>query len=416
MIDVTAGNHGPTAAAGRRTLVLISTAHFVSHYHMLVLPMLFPFLKDALQVDYLDLGFALSLFGAVTGLTQAPVGYLVDRVGARRILVLGLSLGGAALIMLALTMSYGWFLACAALLGLANSVYHPSDYALLAANTSETRIGRAFSIHTFAGYLGAAVAPAIVATLLTTLGGIGALLISGALGIAVGLLLIAMRLPDAGTTRPASADTNGPAKTRLLTPMVLVLIVFFILLGVSTTAMSNFGVVALMNGYDQPLTLANMTLTCFLAAAAAGVLAGGVLADRARHHEQIAAACFAAGAIIIAAVAVSRPDTTILIAALTLAGFLSGIIAPSRDIMVRNAAPPGANGRVFGIVWTGFNIGNVVSPVLFGWIMDQAVPHWVFGAAAVFMLLAAALTLYGSGGTLGGTLGAPLGARRGARL
>jgi MFS family permease len=408
MIDVTAGEHPPAAAGSLRILASISTAHFISHYHMLVLPMLFPFLKDALQVDYLDLGLALTVFGAVTGLTQAPVGYLVDRLGACKILVLGLCLGGAALIMLALTMSYGWFLACAALLGLANSVYHPADYALLAAHTPEARIGRAFSVHTFAGYLGAAVAPAVVAMLLTGIGGGGALVISGMLGIAVGALLIAMRIPEAGPTRTARDAGAGAGPARLLTPMVLVLIVFFILLGVSTTAMSNFGVVALMNGYDQPLTLANMTLTSFLGAAAVGVLAGGWLADRTARHEQVASACYAAGALIVGVIALSRPDTALLIVTLTLAGFLTGILAPSRDIMVRDAAPPGANGRVFGIVWTGFNIGCVVSPPLFGWLMDQTAPRWVLGAAAIFMLLTAALTLYGSG--------APLGARRDVRL
>ncbi len=416
MIDVTAGDHAPAAAGGLRTLVPISTAHFVSHYHMLVLPMLFPFLKDALQVDYLDLGLAITVFGAVTGLTQAPVGYLVDRVGARKILVLGLGLGGAALIVLALTMSYGWFLACAALLGLANSVYHPADYALLATHTSEARMGRAFSVHTFAGYLGAAVAPAIVAILLTTVGGGGALMISGVLGIAVGVLLIAMRVPDASAAHHGSTAGAATAKARMLTPMVLVLIVFFIMLGVSNTAMSNFGVVALINGYDQPLTLANIALTCFLGAAAAGVLAGGFLADRTHRHEQLAATCFAISALILAAVAVSRPGIAILIAALTLAGFFSGVIAPSRDIMVRNAAPPGANGRVFGIVWTGFNIGCVFSPPLFGWIMDAAMPRWVLGAAALSMLLAAALTLYGGSSALRTPLGTPLGARRDARL
>jgi MFS family permease len=172
-----------------------------------------------------------------------------------------------------------------------------------------------------------------------------------------------------------------------------VLTVFFLLLGLSVSGISNFGVVALMAGYAAPLTLANTALTGFLGAAALGVLAGGLLADRTRRHEQVAAAAFGITAIVVAFIATTTPAPATLVAALTLAGFLSGVIAPSRDMMVRNAAPPGASGRVFGIVSTGFNIGGIISPLLFGWIMDQAMPRWVFGASAVFMLLTVALTL-----------------------
>src|SRR3954466_11041863 len=133
-----------------RTLVLISVAHWVSHFHMLVLPMLFPFLKAQLGVGYVELGFALTVFAVVSALTQAPTGYLVDHAGARRILMIGLTVGGLALILLGLQLSYLGLIASAVLLGLANSVYHPANYAILSAHMDEARMGRAFSIHTFA--------------------------------------------------------------------------------------------------------------------------------------------------------------------------------------------------------------------------------------------------------------------------
>src|SRR5215468_1946215 len=82
------------ADSSLRTLGLISVAHWVSHFHMLVLPMLFPFLKQQLGVGYVELGFALTVFAVISGLTQAPIGYLVDHVGARKILLLGLTFGG----------------------------------------------------------------------------------------------------------------------------------------------------------------------------------------------------------------------------------------------------------------------------------------------------------------------------------
>src|SRR5580704_2210534 len=197
MVDVLAAPQQAKTDASLRTLAAISTAHWVSHFHLMVLPMLFPFLKDQLGVGYIELGVALTVFAVISGLTQAPMGYLADHIGARKILLMGLTLGGFALMMLGLHLSYSWLIASAVLLGLANSVYHPANYAILSAYMNEARMGRAFSIHTCAGFLGGAVAPAIVAALVATTGGRGALIVSGAVGPIVALLLVALGTPDA---------------------------------------------------------------------------------------------------------------------------------------------------------------------------------------------------------------------------
>src|SRR5204863_5047786 len=138
---------------------------------------------------------------------------------------------------------------------------------------------------------------------------------------------------------------------------------------------------------------ANIALTAYLGASAVGVLAGGFLADRTQRHGQVSAACFAVNAAIVLVIATVTLPAVLLTAAMTAAGFLGGVIAPSRDMLVRDAAPPGAAGRAFGIVSTGFNLGGIVSPLLFGWIMDQNWPHWVFGASVVFMILTVLLAL-----------------------
>ncbi len=375
-----------------RTLGLISVAHWVSHFHIFALPMLFPFLKQQLNVGYVELGFALTVFAVASGLTQAPIGYLADHLGARKILLMGLCLGGGALIALGLHLSYSWLIACAALLGLANSVYHPANYAILSAHMNEARMGRAFSVHTFAGFLGGAVAPAVMAALTATTGGPGALIVAGAIGPLVALLLLGAGIPDA---RAADKKTSGDGapKQNVITPALIVLTVFFLLLSLSNAGISNFGVVALMSGYGATFSAANLALTAYLGASAAGVLAGGFLADLTQRHGQMAAACFAVNAAILLLVAAVSLPQLLLAAAMGLAGFLSGVIAPSRDMMVRNAAPAGAAGRAFGIVSTGFNIGGIISPLLFGWIMDQNLPHWVFGISVGFMVLTVVLAL-----------------------
>ncbi len=392
MVDVLAAPQQAKADGSLRTLAAISTAHWVSHFHMFVLPMLFPFLKQQLGVGYIELGLALTVFAVVSGLTQAPIGYLADHIGARKILLMGLTLGGFALIMLGLHLSYPWLIASAVLLGLANSVYHPADYAILSAHMDEARMGRAFSVHTFAGFLGGAVAPATVAALAATIGVHGALIVTGAVGPLVALLLVMVGIPDASAADRGSDGTRAP-RQNIITPALIVLTMFFMLLSLSSAGIGNFGVVALMSGYGVSFSTANIALTAFLGASAVGVLAGGFLADHTQRHGQVAAACFALNAAIVLLIAAVALPSLLLTAAMAGAGFLGGVIAPSRDMLVRNAAPAGAAGRAFGIVSTGFNIGGIISPLLFGWIMDQNLPHWVFGASVVFMVLTVLLAL-----------------------
>lgn len=393
MVDVLAAPQQVKTDSAARTLAAISAAHWVSHFHLFVLPMLFPFLKAQLGVGYVELGFALTVSGVVSGLTQAPTGYLADYIGARKVLLMGLTLGGVALIVLGLHLSYSSLIVSAALLGLANSVYHPADYAILSAHMDEARMGRAFSIHTFAGFLGGAVAPAIMAALVATVGGLGALMVAGAVGPLVALLLIAVGIPDASAADRKIDGVHAP-KQSIVTPTIIVLTVFFMLLGLSNAGISNFGVVALISGYGASFSAANIALTAFLLSSAVGVLAGGVLADRTQRHGQVAAACFGINAIIMLVIATVNLPSLLLTVTMASAGFLGGVIAPSRDMLVRNAAPPGAAGRAFGIVSTGFNMSGIFGPLLYGWIMDQGLPHWVFGASVVFMILTVVLALF----------------------
>jgi MFS family permease len=383
----------PAAGSELPTLVVVSGAHLISHLHIMVLPVLLPLLKDRLQVGFFELGLALTTFNVVSGLTQAPMGFLVDRIGPRTVLVAGLLLGGLAFLSLGFAGSYGWLIAAALAAGLANCVYHPADYAILTDAVAEDRIGRAFSVHTFAGFVGGAIAPPLLLGA-AALGGLGAsLALAGLAAWAVAVLLL--MVPDRQgpqRARPARTAAGGEAGVaRVVTPTVLGLTLFFTLLALSHSAMYSFSIVALLDGHGVSLAVATAALTAYLAGAAGGVLAGGVLADRTRRHGDVAAAGFALSAVIALAIAVLTLPALLLVAAMGLAGFLFGIIQPSRDMLVRRAAPPGSAGRVFGIVSTGFNIGGIAGPLLFGWLMDSGAPRWIFGAAVVFMVATALL-------------------------
>ena len=390
--------HGKAPVFGQqtRTLMGVSLAHWLSHVHILTLPPLFPIFKEQFGVSYVELALAVTFFAIVSGLTQAPMGYAVDRFGARRILIAGLCLGGLAFILLGLSPTYTNMLICALVAGLANCVYHPADYAILSSSIGERRIGRAFSIHTCSGMAGGAMAPAIGLGLALYFNVSVALIFMGALGPLVALLIVLLRVPESETARDRVARSGGRVGERgsVLTPAILALTLFFVLLSLSNGGVTTFGIAALQSGYSFSLETASLTLSIYLGALSIGVLVGGVLADKTRHHGFIAAACFALNAIIFAMIAMLPMAGMMVMSALVFAGFLSGLISPSRDMLVRKAAPPGAAGRAFGIVSTGFNIGGILGPMLFAYILDQQMPRWLFAASAGFMLLTVLLALW----------------------
>lgn len=382
--------------AGPKLLPQIAAVHFVSHVHIMLIPALLPVLPGLLGVGFVELGVALAVFNIVSALVQAPLGYAVDHYGARKVLKAGLLLGSLSFLLVAVSPGYTLLLVAMAMAGLANGVYHPADYALLANGIEQGRLGRSFSIHTFAGFLGSAVTPAVFLGIASVFGTQAALAAGAAVGVAA-LLLISV--PGSGVyqvARPGSTSGAGPTATgraRLFTPMLGVLTVLFILLNLSTSAIEKFSVAALVQGQGLTLAWANTALTAFLLSSAVGVLCGGALADRTRRHGLVAALAFALAAALTALVALGLLRGWGLVVVLGAIGLLTGVIAPSRDMLVKAAAPRGAEGKAFGLVSTGFNIGGALGPVAFGWMLDQRLPNGVFVASIVFMLLTVLLTL-----------------------
>jgi MFS transporter, FSR family, fosmidomycin resistance protein len=377
-----------------KVIGLVSSAHFVSHVYMLLLPPLFPLIRAEYGVSYAQLGLALAAFNVVSALMQTPAGFVVDRFGARPMLIAGLTLGASAVGLAGLLPSFWGLVAMFALAGLANTVFHPSDYSILSQACSPNRVGQAFSIHTFSGLLGSAAAPASMLLFGSLFGWRGALMAMSSLGYAVALILLLNREafadrapPPVRQARPETAGTADTGWRLLLSRPILANMAFFVLLAMSGGGISNFSVVAFGALYGTPLAVANMALSGFLFMGALGVLLGGFVADRTSHHTRVAALGFALSAIVILTIGTVDLGTVFLIALMSVGGLLNGVIMPSRDMIVRAVTPPGSFGKVFGFVSTGFNIGGIVSPLIYGWLMDQGNPRAIFLLVVTCILL-----------------------------
>ena len=385
-----AGVIGSARAPYIRVVGAVSAAHFMSHYYIILLAPLMPFVRDEYQVTYTEIGLAFAVFNIVTAVFQTPAGFLVDRLGARALLILGLAIGATSFVTAGLVDSFWVMIAMFAIAGMGNTVYHPADYTLLSQHVPADRIGQAFSLHTFAGMLGSAVAPASLLVMQSSWGWRGAFIGAGVLGFAVALLLLLVRdgtttTANAGT-RPASGSSDAGWRLLLSAPILLNLM-FFILLAMMSSGLYNYSVVALGALYGTPVTTANAALTGNLLLSAAGVLVGGLLVTRTKRHSLVATLGLTAMALSVVLVALVDLNSLALIAAMSLAGLFSGVIMPSRDMIVSEVTPPGSFGKVFGFVTTGFNIGGIVSPLIFGAVMDHGSPRMVFLLVAAFTLL-----------------------------
>lgn len=374
-----------------RVVGVVSAAHFVSHYYIIILAPLIPFVRADYGISYTELGLALTVFNVVSAALQTPAGFLVDRLGARVLLVVGLILGGSAFILVGLSHSFWVMVALFALAGVGNTIYHPADYALLSHHVPPDRIGPAFSVHTFAGMLGSAVAPGSLLLMQGLWGWRGAFIGAGVLGFAVAALLAVMsEEPQEAQSRAAAqgqtqANVGWPL---LLSPPILLNLAFFLLLALMSGGMYNYSVVALGALEGTPVTTANAALSGHLLLSAFGVLAGGLVVTRTTRHALVATLGLAAIIAFTLVIAYVDLGAWPLIFVMTVCGFFYGVMMPSRDMIVRDVTPAGSFGKVFGFVTTGFNLGGIISPLAFGAIMDHGSPRWVFLLVAAFSAVA----------------------------
>jgi MFS transporter, FSR family, fosmidomycin resistance protein len=405
MTDLTRPALATMSPPDMRVIGTIGFAHFVSHFNLMILPPLLAIMRDAFAVSYTELGLALVVFNMVTAGLQVPIGFLVDRIGARALLIAGLVCEGGAFTIIGLVPSFYVFIAMHALAGLGNTVFHPADYAYLSKRVAPGQLGFAFSFHTFAGMLGAAMAPPATLALYALWGWRGAFIGMMALSWLATLILLfehddardqaaprPQRVLPRAAVEPSrrlalAEEGRKPALSGLaliLSPPMLLNWLFFLLFACIGYGMSNYLVVALQALHGTEFALANMALSAFLLLNAVGVMGAGFYVDRIRHHAALAAASLTLMAAGAAAIGLIDLGAAAVIGISGVIGLASGITFPSRDMLVREMTPPGEFGKVFGFVTTGFNFAGILAPFVYGPLMDHDHPMALFLAIAGF--------------------------------
>ena len=379
-----------------KVIGLVGLGHGTSHFFHLLLAPLFPWLKDAFGLSYAELGLLMTVFFVISGTGQALAGFIVDRIGALPVLLGGLALLGIAAVGLAASNSYAVLMLFSALAGLGNAVFHPADFTVLNRRVTTQRLGHAFSVHGLSGALGWAAAPVFLAGLATLFHWRIALLAAAALAFAVLAVLFVWReLLDPGELSASVAQTTGGADSGeslafLRQPAVWMCFVFFLISALSFGGIQSFAPAALRDLYSVPFTFATACITAYMLASAAGLIAGGFAAARTQYHDRVIAVAFTISGGTAALVALAAVPGWMAMPMLAVVGFGAGLAGPSRDLLVRAATPRGATGRVYGVVYSGLDIGLAISPPIFGALMDTSHPGWVFVLIGAFQFIALA--------------------------
>ncbi len=380
----------PPEGTGRdaRIIALIGTGHFLSHFYMLCLPPLFLIWREEFGASYAELGLAVALMSGTTALLQTPVGFWVDRYGARPFLVGGTLLMALSISAMAAAPGIWAIWLLAVLSGVGNSVIHPADYAILAGSIDKSRMGRAFALHTFTGNLGFALAPPVIALLAAAMGWRGALLLVGLLGVPVvlGILVQSRILRDQAKPRKTGDEPSG--REVLLSRPILLFFGFFLLSSMAGSGIQAFVITVLGKLWGTPVAVASMVLTGYMVGATAGTLVGGWVADATKRNliGFVVVLTGFAIAMILALGLLPLPEFLLPVVGL-FGGLALGASRTPRDVMLKDASPPGQIGKVFGFVSAGLPLGGAITPVPLGFLIDMGYPGLVLPVVAGLLAL-----------------------------
>lgn len=374
---------------------LLSFAHFFSHFYMIALAPLYPLIQPELGASWTEIGFAIAAFALFTGILQTPMGFLVERIGGRAVLIFGLFVIASAMSLIGFVTSLWQLMVLMSIAGIGNSVFHPADYSIISSTVAEKRLGKAFSYHTFGGSIGMVVSPIIMVALSALFGWRMAISTVGivGLGLAVIIVLASGVIGDGG--KSIKKVGAGPAWRALVTSRpIRLFFVFGVFAAAANSGIVNFSVKAFQDIYGIELAAAAVALTVYQACSMACVLPGGLAADRSRYQDVILIVGFGLTGVFVVLAGIGILPFWLAVIMLGMAGGMRGFINASRDVSVRHAAGDLPVGTVFAWVTTGFLIGQSIGPAIYGVLLDLGEPTIVFWASGVFSLLAVSTVFF----------------------
>lgn len=382
----------------RRVISLIGVSHGASHFYQLALPPLFLFINKAENLSFVDLAALTMAFYVASAICQPFSGFLVDRFGARRVLLAGLGLLAGATTLMGLVPLYPALFLLSIFAGIGNSVFHPCDYSIMNATISEGRMARAFSIHMFGGYAGYVLAPVSMIFLGNLIGWQSAIFVAGAFGLLLFAILWggSRDFRDSTHERAESGDAPEPIGVSikaLMSAPVIMCWVFFFFVAMGQMGLMTFVPTLMHEIYAFELQAAGAFVSVMIGAVMIGVLCGGYVGDLLRKPDVVVTVGYMVGACLVGSIWYFEQSRWVLYGIFAVIGFLYGVVFPSRELLIRAATPKGASGRVFGFVYSGMDFGAALIPVLFGWFVDTGIPRTAFLCVAVLWVLSVIVML-----------------------
>jgi MFS transporter, FSR family, fosmidomycin resistance protein len=401
------------AADDARIMLVVGLAHGTSHFFHMLLPVMFPVFASTFDVSFVQLGLLVTVFYTVSGVGQALSGFAVDKHGARPMLLLALALFVAAALVAASATSLSMLVVAALLAGAGNAPFHPVDFTILNKRVSQARLGHAFSVHGVSGNFGWAAAPVVLIGLTTWFGSWRYAMLGAAFWAVLMLALVwwqrealddrggeplghkpgdaptASNEPAPAVPKPSQPETRalpGHALAFLKAPAIWLCISFFFWSTAALSAIQSFASPAMQRLYALPLDVTSYVVTGYMLCGALGMVLGGFVVARSTSLERTIAVCLTASAALLVAVGMSWLSPIVAMVVVALAGFGTGLAGPSRDMLIKRAAPAGATGRVYGTVYSGLDLGFAMAAPLFGAIVDGGKPDWVFFGAALMLM------------------------------
>jgi MFS family permease len=368
-----AGTHAVPLRQDAQIMGLVGLAHASSHFTHLLLPPLFPLFMRDFGLSFADVGLLMTVFFVISGVGQATSGFVVDRFGARPVLLSAIGLFMMAALVASQATGYGGLLLVVVLAGLGNAPFHPCDFTILNQRVSTPRLGHAFSVHGLTGSLGWALAPVFLVGLSTVRDREFAYLCAAGLyALVLGIMFWQRDKLRTEVVRHHPDAPKGGDLAFLKLPVVWWCFAFFLLSTVTLAVVQNYAAPILKAMHGVSLEAATLTITGYMLSSAAGMFVGGFVAARSsKQSDSVVAMSMGSGAALMLLCATGWLGAWGSMVVLALTGFAVGVGGPSRDLMIRKATPKGATGRVYGTVYSGLDTGFALAPVVFGVVMDR---------------------------------------------